>query len=99
MLLKVEVVRALALLMPCLCGPGRLPAARGRAVALCVEPPGYLRLASDGRLSLTQHGPAGGAGWGTWRSRECAATYSARYCRSSRKLVTPGTFRSDSSWS
>ena len=26
-------------------GPGRLPAARGRAVALRVEPPGYRRLA------------------------------------------------------
>jgi len=54
-------------LLPGLCGPGRLPAARGRAVALRVEPPGYRRLAPDGRPSLTQHGQAGGAGWSTRR--------------------------------
>ncbi len=49
-------------LLPGLFGPGRLPAAPGRAVALRVEPPGYRRLAPDGRPSLTQYGQAGGAG-------------------------------------
>ncbi len=34
--------------------PGRLPAARGRAVALRAEPPGYRRLAPDGLPSLTR---------------------------------------------
>ncbi len=48
-------------------GPGRLPAARGRAVALRVEPPGYRRLAPDGLPSLTQHAQAGGAGRDTRR--------------------------------
>ena len=43
-------------------GPGRLPAVRGRAVALRVEPPGYRRLAPDGLPSLTQHSQAGRAG-------------------------------------
>ena len=53
--------------MPGLCGPGRLPAARGRAVALRVEPPGYRRLAPDGLPSLTQHDQAGDAGRNTRR--------------------------------
>jgi hypothetical protein len=49
-------------LVPGLCGPGRVPASRGRAVALRAEPPGYRCLAPDGLPSLTQHGQAGGAG-------------------------------------
>ena len=49
--------------LPGLGRSGRVPAARGRAVALRVEPlPKAQRLAPDGRLSLTQHGQAGGAG-------------------------------------
>ncbi len=49
--------------MPGLCGPGRVPAARGRAVALRVEPLSKAqRLAPDGLPSLTQHAQAGGAG-------------------------------------
>ena len=51
-LLGVAIV-AVVLMLPGLCGPGRLPAARGRAVALRVEPPGYRRLAPDGLPSLT----------------------------------------------
>jgi len=44
-------------------GPGRVPAARGRAVALRVEPLSKARrLPPGGRPSLTQHGQAGGAG-------------------------------------
>ena len=44
-------------------GVGRVPAARGRAVALRVEPLSKAqRLAPDGRPSLTQHGLAGVAG-------------------------------------
>jgi hypothetical protein len=58
---------AVVSLMPGLCGPGRLPAARGRAVALRVEPPVYRRLAPDGLPSLTQHGQAGKAGGDTRR--------------------------------
>jgi len=52
-------------------GLWRLPAARGRAVALRVEPPGYRHLAPDGLPSLTQHGRAGDAGghWAAARSR------------------------------
>ena len=59
---EAVVVRAVVALMPGLCRPWRLPAARGRAVALRVEPPGYRRLAPDGLPSLTQHGQAGDAG-------------------------------------
>jgi len=56
-------VHGVVLLMPGLCGPGRVPAVRGRAVALRVEPLSKAeRLAPDGRPSLTQHGQAGGAG-------------------------------------
>ncbi len=58
----VSVLVLVLVLVLGLCGPGRLPAARGRAVALRVEPPGYRRLAPDGLPSLTQHGQAGGAG-------------------------------------
>jgi len=59
----VALALALALvLLPGLRGTGRLPAARGRAVALRIEPPGYRRLAPDGLPSLTQHGQAGRAG-------------------------------------
>jgi hypothetical protein len=61
-LVKELEMDAVVLLMPVLCGPGRLPAARGRAVALRVEPPGYRHLAPDGLPSLTQHGLAGVAG-------------------------------------
>ena len=44
--LSLVVVLVLVLvLVPGLCGPGRVPAARGRAVALRVEPPGYRCLA------------------------------------------------------
>ena len=44
-------------------GFGRVPAARGRAVALRVEPLSKAqRLAPDGLPSLTQHGQAGVAG-------------------------------------
>ena len=50
-------------LMPGLGGPERVPAARGRAVALRVEPLSKAqRLAPDGLPSLTQHGQAGKAG-------------------------------------
>jgi hypothetical protein len=62
LMLRIVVARTVALLMPGLVGPGRLPAAQGRAVALRVEPPGYRRLAPDGLPSLTQHGQAGRAG-------------------------------------
>ena len=49
--------------VPGLCGPARVPAARGRAVALRVEPLSKAqRLAPDERPSLTQHGQAGVAG-------------------------------------
>ena len=55
---------AVVSLMPGLCGPGRVPAARGRAVALRVEPLSKAqRLAPVGLPSLTQYGQAGGAGW------------------------------------
>ena len=47
-------------------GPGRLPAARGRAVALRVEPLSKAQhLAPDGLPSLTQFGQAGVAGVNT----------------------------------
>ena len=47
---------------------GRVPAVRGRAVALRVEPlSNAQRLAPDGLPSLTQHGQAGDAGLGTRR--------------------------------
>lgn len=49
--------------MPGLGGPGRVPAARGRAVALRVEPLSKAqRLAPFGHPSLTQFGQAGEAG-------------------------------------
>jgi hypothetical protein len=60
--LDAAVACSMALLLPGPGGPWRLPAARGRAVALRVEPPGYRRLAPDGLPSLTQHGQAGRAG-------------------------------------
>ena len=57
------VVVVVILLLPGLGGLGRVPAARGRAVALRVEPLSKAqRLAPDGLPSLTQHGRAGGAG-------------------------------------
>jgi len=66
--LSVVVVLVLMLvlvlvLMPGLRGPGPVPAARGRAVALRVEPLSKAqRLAPDGLPSLTQHGQSGVAG-------------------------------------
>ncbi len=52
---------------------GRVPAARGRAVALRVEPLSKARrLAPDGLPSLTQHGQAGCAGGMTTAARSRA---------------------------
>ena len=57
------VLGVVVVLMPGLGGPGRVPAVRGRAVALRVEPLSKAqRLAPDGLPSLTQHGQAGVAG-------------------------------------
>ena len=56
-------VDGVALLVPGLGGPGRVPVALGRAVALRVEPLSKAqRLAPEGLPSLTQDGQAGGAG-------------------------------------
>ena len=61
--LSVGTVVPLVLPLPSPGGPGRLGAARGRAVALRVEPLSKAqRLAPDGLPSLTQHGQAGDAG-------------------------------------
>ena len=58
------VAQLVQMVAPGLRGPGRVPAAQGRAVALRVEPLSEAqRLAPVGRPSLTQHGQAGGAGW------------------------------------
>ena len=62
-LLRALALDGVVLVMPGLCGLGRVPAARGRAVALRVEPLSKAqRLAPVGLPSLTQHGQAGGAG-------------------------------------
>jgi hypothetical protein len=53
-LVRVVAADDVVLLMPALGGAGRVPAARGRAVALRVEPLGYRRLAPDGLPSLTR---------------------------------------------
>ena len=58
------VAQLVQMVAPGLRGPGRVPAAQGRAVALRVEPLSEAqRLAPVGLPSLTQHGQAGGAGW------------------------------------
>lgn len=53
-LLRGVVPHDVALLMAGPVGPGRVPAVRGRAVALRVEPSGYRCLAPDGLPSLTR---------------------------------------------
>jgi hypothetical protein len=60
---RALAVDAVVRLMPGLGGPGRVPALRGRAVALRVEPLSKAqRLAPEGLPSLTQLGQTGGAG-------------------------------------
>ncbi len=55
-LVRVVAVDGVVLLMPGLCGPGRVPAAWGRAVALRVEPlSNAQRLAPDGLPPLTRN--------------------------------------------
>lgn len=58
------VAQLVQVVAPGLRGPGRVPAAQGRAVALRVEPLSKAqRLAPVGQPSLTPHGQAGGTGW------------------------------------
>ena len=55
-LVRAVAVHGVVLLMPGLLGPGRVPAARGRAVALRVEPLAKAqRLAPVGRPPLTHN--------------------------------------------
>jgi hypothetical protein len=62
-LVRVVAADGVVLLMPGLGRSGRVPAVRGRAVALRVEPlQAAQRLDPDGLPSLMQHGQAGGAG-------------------------------------
>jgi hypothetical protein len=62
-LLRTVALDGVVLLVPGLVGPERVPAVRGRAVALRVEPLSKAqRLAPVGLPSLTQHGQTGGAG-------------------------------------